>query len=308
MCPFLRLLCFKEETPHIVPSRLKSPQRKRPSANNRLILEYWHMTFPKCKTAFIKPRLGRTESLIQLQLACHNILTALSSANLFSHRECYWRLRAPVNCRIPGDRPRGSANLNVSNLWCAQLLLRCLFLSKREHFKLARQNRWLQQIWASSWASHAISFKLPSLATVRIILSHPILYVQMSSCFTKQSQTLGWTFCCVYGRVVCCFWTVSLRSHTWICMSALLVPTWLMINACSSQLRFTKHALQSQGFVFTYPFGISSSGGEQTVVWLPQIFLPSARGLAGRQACKTQRSRVRKHAAPLIQDLNKQHK
>lgn len=203
------------------------------------------MTFSKCKTAFIKARLGRTESLIQLQLACHNILTALSSANLFSHRECYWRLRAPVNCRIPGDRPRGSANLNVSNLWCAQLLLRCLFLSKREHFKLARQNRWLQQIWASSWASHAISFKLPSLATVRIILSHPILYMQMSSCFPKQSQTLGRTFCCVYGRVVVASELSRCDlTREYVCLLCLYPHGWWLMHAV--------HSLGSQNMLYNH--------------------------------------------------------
>ena len=76
-------------------------RRNRPFANNRLISEHRHMTFSKCKTAFIKPRLGPAESLIRLPLACHNILTALSSANLSSHCELYWRLFAPLNCGIP---------------------------------------------------------------------------------------------------------------------------------------------------------------------------------------------------------------
>ena len=145
------------------------------------------MTFSKCKTAFIKPRLGLTESLILLPLACHNILTALSSANLFSHCEFYWRLSSPVNYRIPRDLPQGSTNPNVSTWRYTQLHLMCLFLLKWEHFNLTGQNRWLQQIWVSSWASHAISFKLPSLATALILLSHPILYMQMSSYFTKKS-------------------------------------------------------------------------------------------------------------------------
>lgn len=157
------------------------------------------MTFSECKTAFIKPRLSLTESLIWLHLPCHDISTALCSANLFIHCELDWRLFTPVNRRIPGDLPQGSTNLDVSISWYTLLLLTGLPLLEWESFKPSRQNRWPQQISASSRASHAISFKLPSLATALIILSHPILYMQMSSYYTKKFSTLGLTFClCVY--------------------------------------------------------------------------------------------------------------
>lgn len=195
-------------------------RRRGPCANNQSILEHWHTTFSKCRTTFIKPRLGLTESLIQLRLACHNILTALSSANLFSHRECYWRLFTSVKCRIPRDFPGGSTNLNVSNSGCTQLLFRCLLLSKSEHFKLARQNRWLQHISASSLTSHAISFKLPSVVSPH--LAHADVFL-------------------LYREF---------QAH--------------------------EASLHSKCFVFTQSGGTSSSGGEQSIIWLPHIYLPSA--------------------------------
>lgn len=121
-------------------------------------LSFWPtetMTFTKCKT-FIRLRSGCDESLIHPWLMCHNNLLALNF-----NRKCFCQLFTSLTYKSPETHHKA--------LKTCTTLLSSLAL-EWEHFKLARPNRWRQQIWASSWTSHSISFELPSLVSVLIRL------------------------------------------------------------------------------------------------------------------------------------------
>lgn len=129
-------------------------------------------------------------------------------------------------------------------------------------FSISTANRWLQQILATSWISNVITFKLPLLSTAQIILSRPILYMQISS--YQGSWTLGLM---LWWPIFVCEGAGLGTAYLPGCMSVLLHTRWWMCAGYSYSMSYS-HSGDS-----------SSSGVEQAIIWLPEFFLPFAGAL-----------------------------
>lgn len=118
-------------------------------------LPFWRtQTWPLLNA---KQHLSNLDQAAPSHWSIHDRCVTTFLLALKSNGKCFCRLFTSLGCKIPGESLKGCGNLSVNKLEHTSSLV-----SEWEHFKLARQNRWPQQIWASSWTSHNISFELPS--------------------------------------------------------------------------------------------------------------------------------------------------